>query len=124
MPRYRRSLKRGIECGVELDPLFGAIVEDLVAMLQVGVTSSSRHTIEFPRHFVDTALNDRADCELDRLQGPFAYANIKQLRVEELEQASPHFASKDLVLSHFCSGLSAHLGGLSFESQGAFSTQR
>jgi len=29
-----------------------------------------------------------------------------------------------LVLSHFCSGLSAHLGGLSFESQGAFSTQR
>ena len=29
-----------------------------------------------------------------------------------------------MVLSHFCSGLSAHLGGLSFESQGAFSTQR
>ena len=30
----------------------------------------------------------------------------------------------EVVLSHFCSGLSAHLGGLSFESQGAFPTQR
>ncbi len=83
---------------ISLDAFLSAVVEDLIAVFQVGVAGSSRHLVEFTRHFIHAALNNRADCELDWLKGPFADADVEQLVVEELEQTSAHFTAKDLLL--------------------------
>ena len=75
----------------------------------------SAKTTEFPLSGWALSSIAAAQAEVGDIEAAFATVKIIE---------NPEFRSMAMVLSHFCSGLSAHLGGLSFESQGAFSTQR
>ena len=85
-------------------------------------THLPRHSWFIAVHIITSHPNGISALQLQAQLGLGSYKSA-WLLLQKLRRAMVD-PDRNLVLSHFRSGLSAHLCDLSFESQGAFSAQR